>query len=115
MRRIVLVFGVAGLLHGGATAQDLTAQQRDAIATFATVLVASDVCDLELSAPLIGAVAERQGLSPELLSREPYAGLQRAEEERLEKKAASDREAFCERALAQYGMQGSKEPGVLRR
>ncbi len=115
MRRIALVFGFAALLHGGAVAQDLSAQQRSAITIFATVLVASEVCDLELSAPLIGELAERQGLTPELLSREPYAGLQRAEEERLESEAASDREAFCERAWARYGVQGSEEPGVLAR
>lgn len=115
MRRIAFVLGFAGLLHGGVSAQDLSSQQRNAITTFATVLVAAEVCSLELSPSAIGDVAERGGLSPELLSREPYMGLQRAEEERLQSEAASDREAFCARAWARYGAQGSEEPGVLAR
>lgn len=97
IRRITLVLGLTGLLHGGAVAQDLSPQQRSAITAFATVLVASEVCGLELSASAIGEFAERRGLSPELLSREPYAGLQRAEEERLQSEAAGDGAAFCAR------------------
>lgn len=114
MRGFATTIGLIGLLGSAATAQDLQSQQMDAISAFATVIVASRECGFELSAAAAGAMAEEGGLSPELLFREPYAGLLQAEEERLQAEFQAGQEASCDQAWAQYGAEGSVEPDVLR-
>lgn len=115
MRGIAFTFGVVGFLTFAAEAQELAPPQTEAITAFATVVAAAESCGFELSTPATAEMAEEGGITPELLYREPFAGLLLQEEERIQAGIGVDREEFCERAWARFGAEGTTASGVLQR
>jgi tetratricopeptide (TPR) repeat protein len=86
-----------------------------AAAAMAVVSAAAKRCEFAPNLMQIAALAGSSGLDPASLGAEPYARIQKAEEERVDRGLRTNKDGFCQTVWAEYGPQGTKAPGLLSR